>query len=376
MKVCAVLLAAGSSQRYGSDKLRLDVGGEPLWLLSYRTLSTSPHVQAVGIVCKAEDVEDFQKQCPDAAFVVPGGSDRQSSSRRGIESVDASFDAAIVHDAARPFVDHGVIERVVHGIMSHGAAFPAIAVTDTLKTKVDGRWHTPDRSAFVSVQTPQGARLSTLLRAHQEASGQYTDEASMIEAIGEPIEAVPGDPRNVKVTHAGDLGRMLGPLETRTGFGYDIHAFSADPERPLWLGGVEFDDRPGLEGHSDADVLLHAIVDALLGAASLGDIGVLFPNTDMTWKDAPSSLFLVRAAELLKERSWVIQNIDATVLAERPKIMVSRQQICERVAELVGIDVDQVSVKATTNERLGSIGRSEGIAAMAVATVVRRTQSH
>ena len=371
MNVCAVLLAAGRSARFGQDKLWLEIEGEPLWLRSFKTLSSSPGVNAVGIVGAHDRLAEFRELAPSAVFVIAGGEQRQESSRLGVGAVPSEFDTVLIHDAARAFLTPVLVQRVLDGIARTGAAFPAVPQTDTVKIGSGDMWTTPDRASVVAVQTPQGARRDLLQRAFRECHGQFTDEASMLESLGLPVEAVEGDLTNSKVTHPSDLSRILGNVETRTGLGYDVHAFSVDPNRPMWLGGVEFDYRPGLEGHSDADALLHAIVDALLGAAGLGDIGLLYPNTDPRWKDAPSSIFLRETAALLVAEGWKICHIDSTVLAERPKIMGRREELCARIAELAGLSPGQVSVKATTNEGLGSIGRGEGIAAFAVVTVSR-----
>jgi 2-C-methyl-D-erythritol 4-phosphate cytidylyltransferase/2-C-methyl-D-erythritol 2,4-cyclodiphosphate synthase len=194
---------------------------------------------------------------------------------------------------------------------------------------------------------------------------------ALLEALGVHTTFVDGEDTNFKLTTPADLNKI--PMEYRTGLGYDIHSFSTDPDRPLWLGGVEFpNDKPGLEGHSDADALLHAVVDSLLGAASLGDIGVHYPPTDPQWKNVSSLIFLQETGMILKEKGWSIVNIDSTVLAERPKVMARRQEICEAIARALDISPDRVSVKATTNEKLGAIGREEGIAAFATATLRRR----
>ena len=375
MKVCAVLLAAGRSERYGRDKLWVDIDGQPLWLRSYKTLRDCPGVASIGIVAQSGKVDEFRQLASEALFVVEGGATRQASSRIGVHAVPNDYEAVIVHDAARAFVENELVGRVIEGVQSTGAAFPGIPLVDTIKERCEDVWSTPDRSRFVSVQTPQGANLALLLRAHQEAEGDFTDEMSIIESIGEPVAAVMGDPKNIKVTHPSDISRILGGLETRTGLGYDVHAFSSDPNRPMWLGGIEFDDRPGLDGHSDADALIHAIVDALLGAACLGDIGVLYPNTDSRWKDAPSSIFLSETSTRLRDQGWTIRHIDATVIAERPKVMTRRDEICQKISELLGIPTVNVSIKATTNEGLGSIGRGEGLSAFAVCTISRNMAS-
>lgn len=216
--------------------------------------------------------------------------------------------------------------------------------------------------------------MDLLWRAHELASAEATDDLALLEQIGIQPELVEADPRNYKITTAEDLTRARHEhesVETRVGFGYDIHPFSPEPSRPMWLGGVQFPSGPGLDGHSDADVLLHAIVDALLGAAGLGDIGQHFPNSDSQWKDCASVHFLRSAVGLLAAEGWRVINIDATVVAEMPKVMPFSGAMRAAIAEAVGLEVARVNVKATTNERLGSIGRNEGIAAFATAMILR-----
>jgi 2-C-methyl-D-erythritol 4-phosphate cytidylyltransferase/2-C-methyl-D-erythritol 2,4-cyclodiphosphate synthase len=224
------------------------------------------------------------------------------------------------------------------------------------------------------MQTPQGGLRDVLAQAHLQASEEHTDELALVDAAGLPYEIVPGDPENFKITTPDDLKRaeaMLGPIETRTGLGYDIHAFSRDAGRRLMLGGVFFEEELALEGHSDADVILHAAVDALLGAAALGDIGQHFSNTDPQWKGEPSVTFLKHAGALLHAGGWRIVNLDVAVMAERPKIMPRALEMRQAIGAALDMDVDRVSIKATTNEGLGAIGRGEGIAAYATATIAR-----
>lgn len=362
-KVFAILAASGSSNRFGADKLEIDCGGIPVWLRSYQALSQSGSVDAVGIVTRPDKVAPYLAAAPGAAFVVSGGETRAQSVRRALEAVPSGFEFVLVHDAARPFLDSSLVERLVDAVKAHGAAYPSIAVTDTVRR---GR-ELVDRSELRAAQTPQGARLDWLRAAMQDPT-ERTDEMSYIQAAGYEFQSVEGDPANKKITHLGDI--PLGD-ETRTGFGYDIHRFSSDPSRPMWLGGVEFDDRPGLEGHSDADALLHAVVDALLGAAGLGDIGVHYPPSDPQWKDCPSLRFLRETGHLLSQAGWRITNIDATVVAERPRVMPRAMEIRQAIADALDIEVGRVSVKATTNEGLGAIGKSEGIAGYATATIRR-----
>lgn len=376
MKTVAIILAAGQSHRYGSDKMWVQLGDIPLWLTTYRAFAGSPQIDAVGIVCATGMEQEFRNLAPDAEFILAGGSSRQESCLAGVSAVSQEFEIVLVHDAARPFVTLELIERVVAATKEYGAAFPAIPVTDTIKQQVGETWQTLDRNQLVAIQTPQGAMRKVLLSSLQNATKEFTDESSLLESQGIPVVKVEGDTLNKKVTYPCDESSFIVSPVTKVGFGFDIHRFSTDPERKMWLGGIEFDHRPGLEGHSDADVLIHAIVDALLGAVSLGDIGLLYQNTDPRWKDCPSSLFLTETKQKLSELGWRISQIDATVIAEVPKIMPRKDEIRSKLAKLMEIDIDQVSIKATTNEGLGSIGRGEGIAAHAVATLNHQKPSN
>lgn len=373
MKVVAAILAAGRGERFGSDKTQISLGGRPVWRWSFDAFRNHPDVAAVGLVGSADNLPALG-QAKDALFVIEGGSNRRESSQRAVDAVSDEFDAVLLHDAARPFLSPKMITDVIAAIGRSGAAAPGIPITDTVKRKESGRLATIDRQGLVTVQTPQGARLDLLRRAHAEVRGDVTDDLGLLEAIGVVPEIVPGDPDNIKITTPEDVERWIASQrvnEVRTGMGYDVHPFSEDESRPLMLGGVCFADGRGLEGHSDADVLLHAVVDALLGAAGLGDIGQHFPNSDSRWKDAPSTHFLRHAGQLLKELGWRIQNLDMTVVAEHPKVMSHAEDIRRHIAYALGLEPSRINVKATTNERLGFIGRGEGIAAMATATIVK-----
>ena len=367
MRTVAVLLAAGKSERFGLDKLQVRLGGHTVWERAFTALREHPLIEAVGVVASDGLLSACTSNAAGALFVEKGGASRTESARIGFGRVPDWAEAVLFHDAARPFVSHRVIESVVRAVESHGAAFPAVPVADTVKERSDDGFRTLDRSRLVAVQTPQGARVEHFRRAF--ASGaEATDDAALLEAVGVPSVAVEGDPANIKLTRQEDLALLQ--AEVRTGMGYDVHRVSDDPARQMWLGGVLFPG-PGLEGHSDADAVLHAIVDALLGAAGLGDIGDHYPNTDPRWKGEPSSTFLKETAQKLAAEGWNVVNIDVSVIAEKPKLSERRTEVRSAIAGLVGIGTERVSVKATTNEGLGSIGRGEGIAAYAVATIKR-----
>ena len=372
MRVYAVVLAAGRGERFGSDKMAATLRGRPMWKWGFDTLASHPDVCAVGVACTPEHVEAVRALVPHAAFVVAGGTTRQQSAPAALDALPADAEALLIHDGARPFVDAAVISRVVAGVAEAGAAAPGIAVVDTVKRLDDaGHVETLDRSRLLAMQTPQGARVDLLRRAFAGAGEGHTDELSMIEALGVVPKLVAGSEGNFKITLPGDLDRakaIAGEGESRTGIGYDVHAFST-ADAPLVLGGETFEGTPRLAGHSDADALLHAVCDALLGAAALGDIGQHFPNTDPQWKDRPSIEFVRAIGAMLVASGWRIVNIDATVIAEFPKVMDRSVAIRGNIAGALGIDATRVSIKATTNERLGALGRGEGIAAFATATL-------
>lgn len=371
MKVIAAILAAGRGERFGGDKVLADLGGRPVWRWSFDTYLKHPRIDGVGLVGSPANLDLLSSE--QAAYRIEGGANRQESSRLAVESADA--DIVLLHDAARPFVSPEVIDRVLDAILRTGAAAPGVAVPDTLRISGPAGYEVVDRSRVSAMQTPQGGYRDLLLRAHAAQAGiLHTDEMALVSALAAPFEIVKGDPVNFKITTAEDLQRArarIGDVEIRTGIGYDIHAFSSDPSRPLVLGGVVFEGHIGLEGHSDADVVLHASVDALLGAAALGDIGQHFLNTDPRWHNEPSLTFLRHAGGLLAEGSWKIVNLDITMIGEKPKVMGRALDIRTTIATALGIDADRISFKATTNEGLGSLGRGEGIAAYAIASIRR-----
>lgn len=372
MKIWAAVLAAGKSERFGRDKLWVTLDGKPVWRRSFEAFLHHPEVERVGVVASADRIDAFRALCPEAAFVAAGGTDRQESSRRAAEAA-AGCDALLLHDAARPFPSAALISRVIEALREHPAVYPAIDVVDTIRQSNPFGSELLDRSKLKAVQTPQGVWRSELLRAHEITTERYTDDMGLLEAIDIQPYAVAGERRNMKITHFDDL-TLLAATEVRTGIGYDIHPFSKDPARPLWLGGVCFEG-PGLAGHSDADAALHALVDALLGAAGLGDIGQAYPDTEVRWKDFPSLRFLQETALRLAREGWIVGNVDLSIVAERPKIGPRRAEMVEAIAGALGIAPDRVAIKATTNEGLGTLGRGEGIAAVAVATLKRYTES-
>ena len=367
--VVAAILAAGAGQRFGTDKTRLLLGGKPLWRWSYDVLCAHPNIDRVILVGSPDNIADLAA-LGEARL---GGSTRQESSRIAAEAC-APDDLLLVHDAARPFLSPAIIDRVLATLRCADAVAVSMPVTDTIK-RIDGDSITTlDRSQLRAMQTPQGSKVSLLLQAHRVANQEFTDEMALLESIGIVPVMVDGEASNFKVTTPEDFDRaqrMISANETRTGIGYDIHAFSDDETRELWLGGVKFPGHRALHGHSDADVLLHAVADALLGAAALGDIGQHFPNTDPRWAGEPSLTFLSAAKVLLDQQGWTVQNVDATVIAETPKVMARAADMRAAIAASLEIEIERVSIKATTNEGLGSIGRSEGISAFATATIRR-----
>ncbi len=308
-----------------------------------------------------------------------GGATRQASVHAGLEAVAARKpDIVLIHDAARPFVSAGLISRAIAATMRTGAAIPTLPVTDTVKT-VDAEGlvdKTLDRNALRLVQTPQGFAFPPLLAAHRRAIAEgrdnFTDDAALVEWAGLKVGVFAGEPGNIKITSEDDFAHAemidfaaLG--DVRTGTGIDVHAFG--PGDHVTIGGIDIAHTQALTGHSDADVALHALVDAILGALAEGDIGVHFSPTDPQWRGAASDRFLAFAVERVKARGGRIAHLDLTIVCEAPKIGPHRDSMRAKIAQLAGIDVARVAVKATTSEKLGFTGRGEGIAAYATATV-------
>jgi 2-C-methyl-D-erythritol 4-phosphate cytidylyltransferase/2-C-methyl-D-erythritol 2,4-cyclodiphosphate synthase len=304
-----------------------------------------------------------------------GGATRQESVRRGLEALaGAAADFVLIHDAARPLVSPRLIDDVIAALEAGAdAAIPLLPVRDTLRKQENGKWITVPRKELLRAQTPQGFRFAAILKAHRDhAAHEVTDDMALAELAGLKIVAVPGEEINMKVTNAEDfamaealLSARLG--EARTGSGYDVHRFV--PGDHIWLCGVKIPHDFALEGHSDADAGLHALTDAILGAIGEGDIGQHFPPQDERWRGAPSSKFLDHAAGLVRAKGGAIVHCDVTIICERPKLSPHREAMRAKIAEILRLDISRVSVKATTTEGLGFIGRREGLAAQAIATV-------
>ena len=382
-RVTAVLVAAGSSTRMGFDKLSFDLGGETVLERSVRAFDECPEVDELVIVTGAsgENAQRAAARCKKPVRLVKGGSTRAESARSGVAAAHGRLVA--VHDAARPFVSQSVIADTIAASARCGAAAPAVPVKDTIKAAVRGSGKTvpescfvhatPDRSTLYAVQTPQcfdrAAYLAALEELDAEKARLVTDDCSLFELTGRPVQLTQGDYANLKITTREDLPRPEQKEEhkMRIGHGYDVHRLVEG--RKLILGGVEVPFEKGLLGHSDADVLAHAVMDAVLGAAALGDIGQHFPDNDPAYSGADSLKLARRVAEILKEHGFRIENIDATLLCQRPKLAPHIPAMRRNLADAFGLPVDAVSVKATTEEHLGFTGEGLGIAAHAVALI-------
>lgn len=377
-KCVALVVAAGRGRRFGGElpKQYRDLGGRPLLRHALTAFAAHPQIDAVRAVTHPDDRDLYELAAAGLRLddPVPGGASRQDSVRLGLESLDGiAPDLVLVHDGARPFVDAGLIARVVAALAEHPGAIPALPVADTVKRGVDGLVSaTLDRAGLWRAQTPQGFRYPEILAAHRRAAGrELTDDAAVAEAAGLAVALVPGSEDNVKITTMADLARAArrfeGPGELRIGGGFDVHRFIEGTSVTLCGVAIPHDRR--LEGHSDADVALHAVTDALLGAIAAGDIGSHFPPSEPRWRGAASDIFLRHAATLIEARGGRIVNVDVTIICETPKIGPHRPAMAARVADILGIGADRVGVKATTTEGLGFTGRCEGIAAQATASV-------
>ncbi len=381
--VAAVVVAAGRGERAGGDRPKQfrRIGDEVMLRRTLLMLVEAPNVGLVQPVIRPEDRELYDAavgtiRLPKPAF---GGATRQASVRAGLEALAAKQpDIVLIHDAARPFATRALVARAIAAAQQTGAAVPALTVTDTVKSVDAGGFvdQTLDRKTLRTIQTPQGFAFAPLLAAHREAAAQgredFTDDAALAEWAGMKVAVFEGEPGNIKITNAEDFARaeamrFANLADVRTGTGIDVHAFG--PGDHVVLGGLRIAHDRMLTGHSDADVVLHALTDAILGALAEGDIGAHFPPSDPQWRGASSDRFLAFAVERLAARGGRIAHLDVTVVCEAPKIGPHRDAMRAKIAALSGVALERVAVKATTSEKLGFTGRGEGIAAYATATV-------
>jgi 2-C-methyl-D-erythritol 4-phosphate cytidylyltransferase / 2-C-methyl-D-erythritol 2,4-cyclodiphosphate synthase len=386
-QVAVVVVAAGQGTRAGGDRPKQfrRIGDESLLRRTLLMLVEAPNVGLVQPVIRPEDRDLFDHAAAKLDVLPPafGGATRQASVRAGLEALAGRKPhIVLVHDAARPFATPALVARAIAAAEKNGAAVPAVAVTDTVKAVDDAGFvaQTLDRSRLRAIQTPQGFAFAPLLDAHRKAKAagreDFTDDAALAEWAGMKVAVFDGEPGNIKITNSDDFLRaetmhFAQLADVRTGTGIDVHAFAQGSEMGdhVILGGVRIPHGQKLSGHSDADVVLHAATDALLGALADGDIGAHFPPSDPQWKGASSDRFLAFAVERVKARGGRIAHIDITVVCEAPKIGPYRDAIRAKIAEIADIAADRVAVKATTSEKLGFTGRGEGIAAYATATI-------
>jgi 2-C-methyl-D-erythritol 4-phosphate cytidylyltransferase / 2-C-methyl-D-erythritol 2,4-cyclodiphosphate synthase len=374
----ALIVAAGRGVRAGGGlpKQYRPLAGRPVLAHTLDAFCGHGGIKAVCVVIHPDDRALYDLAAtglPKLLAPAHGGAARQDSVRLGLEHLAAQApDCVLIHDAARPFVDDGTITRVIAQLEHGNAAIPAVQVVDTLKRDDGARVTTVPRSGLWRAQTPQGFRFAAILDAHRRMAGKdLTDDAAVAEECALSVALVEGAESNMKLTTEADFQRaeqvLAARAETRTAAGFDVHGFG--PGDHVWLCGVRVPHSHGLIGHSDADVALHALTDALLGTIAAGDIGQHFPPSDERWRGAASDRFLRHAAELVLARGGAIVHVDVTIICERPRIGPHRAAMCARLAEILGVASDRCSVKATTTEGLGFTGRREGIAAQAVATV-------
>jgi 2-C-methyl-D-erythritol 4-phosphate cytidylyltransferase/2-C-methyl-D-erythritol 2,4-cyclodiphosphate synthase len=387
----AILTVAGGRGSRAGDGLPKQfrpLAGKTVLARTLQSMHDAVPEALLATVIHSDDSALYERsvaQLSDAArgrLIAPifGGATRQESACNGLEALarlSPKPEIVLIQDAARPFADAALVRRAIDAARAHGAAAPGLPLTDTVKeVDADGKVvATPDRARLRGVQTPQAFGFDLILEAHRDAaaaSRELTDDAMVAEAAGHSVYVFEGDAANIKLTTAEDFLRaqsaLMGNLpDIRTGQGYDVHAFR--PGDHVWLGGVAVPHTHGLAGHSDADVLMHAITDAIFGALADGDIGAHFPPSDPEWKGAASSIFLDYAVKRVLVRGGAIAHVDATIVCEAPKIGPHRDRIRESLAKIMGMDIGRIAIKATTSERLGFTGRQEGMAALAIATV-------
>lgn len=373
-KTAALIVAAGRGTRAGKGlpKQWRSLSGQRVvdWTLArFRAHTGIDHIILVIHPDDESHVQDLDVQ------IVYGGATRDASVRNGLQALqDQGFDKVLIHDVARATVPDRCIGDVLAALEDHEGAAPALPVTDALWQGADGKVSgTQDRQGLYRAQTPQGFRFDAILKAHERFNGAAADDVEVARAAGLDVAIVDGSEENIKITTPGDFARaekiLRGHMDIRLGNGFDVHAFEDGDH--VTLCGVQVPHSKALKGHSDADVGMHAVTDAIYGALAEGDIGRHFPPSDMEWKDADSAIFLKHAVELATSKGYAISNIDCTLICERPKIGPHAQAMMTRMADIMGLRIDQISVKATTSERLGFTGREEGIASIATATLVK-----
>ena len=380
MRVYALIVAAGRGERAGGEvpKQYRQVAGKTVLRRSIDSFFYHPAVEAVCVVVHKDDRKLYEAATSGIRILAPvtGGGSRQASAFNGLRALSEieapAPDIVLIHDAARCFVSQAVISLVIEGVQAGGeGAIPALPLSDSIKRGTTHAEESVDRSDMWRAQTPQGFPFEAILKAHEAAAGRsLSDDAAVAEAAGLAVRIVKGDEANIKLTQPEDFllaGQRLATSDVRTGFGFDVHRFE-DGEGVI-LCGVTIPCEKKLKGHSDADVAMHALTDALLGATGGGDIGDHFPPSDPEWKEAPSEIFLKFASERVRAMNGKISNVDLTIICEQPRIGPYRTQMEARLAEILSLGTDRINVKATTSERLGFTGREEGIAAQAVATV-------
>lgn len=381
MNIAAVIVAAGRGTRAGggTPKQFRDLAGKPVLRHTVDAMLALPEITSVTIVLSPADKVIYQQSIAGLTDLrlrqpVNGGEDRRNSVRNGLESlVDSPPDFVLIHDAARPLTPTAVTRAVISALDSSPAAFPVLPVVDALWQTENGLATSPQsRETLVRAQTPQGFHFPEILAAHRAHSGPADDDVTIARHAGLAVACVPGDTVNFKITTQEDFTRaerQLEPPMIRCGNGFDVHAFTLGDH--VTLCGIDIPHDQALKGHSDADVAMHAITDAIYGALARGDIGQHFPPSDPQWKEAPSDIFLRHANELASDLNMAVTHIDCTIICEHPKIGPHAQAMRENVARILDLSPDAVSIKATTSEGLGFTGRGEGIAAMATATLSR-----
>lgn len=374
-RIAAIIVAAGRGTRAGGavPKQWQALCGKRVIDHTVAAFQNHDRIDTIVVVLNDSDMDQADGFRASGCLIATGGADRAASVRNGLALVDGS-DQVLIHDAARPCVSRAVIDGVLDALVDGPAAAPGVPITDALWLGEDGEVAgTQDRTALYAAQTPQGFDTAAIRAAHSAFEGTAADDVEVARAAGLPVAITPGSADNLKITMPGDLTRAARILESqmdiRTGNGFDVHAFG--PGDHVMLCGVKIDHDQGLVGHSDADVGMHTVTDAIYGALAMGDIGQHFPPSDPQWKGAASHIFLTHAADLARSHGFTLTHVDCTLICEHPKVGPHAAAMRDVMAMYLGIDADRVSVKATTSERLGFTGRGEGIACMATATLVK-----